>query len=281
MNAAKRLRVWSVVITVFGDAVIPRGGMIGMAALQDLTTRMGVAPGALRAAMSRLAKDGWVVRLRHGRRSYYRLSRESAATSIAAGDRFYAAGPPGWDGSLEVAIAPEEPAGERDARTATMAGAGFVRIGNGTYIRPGRVADAAAIPKDMFVLAAAADAVPDWVTGFVSDPDVAQGYTSILADFGSLDAALARGSTLSPLDAVVARTLLIHDWRRVVLRDAALPNRLRPRDWPGEDARSLVKRLYRRLLEPSERWLDQCDGRPDAPLPKPGAMLAQRFGGGI
>jgi phenylacetic acid degradation operon negative regulatory protein len=276
-QSAKRLRVWSVVITVFGDAVIPRGGMIGLAALQELTSRMGVAPGALRAALSRLAKDGWVERFRHGRRSYYSLSGASAQTSIKAGARFYAPGPPTWNGRWTLALAPEEPASARETRHAALSDGGFVRMSNGLYLRPDEAITNCEALKDMFVLDGRAEATPEWVLQFLSDPEVAAGYAAIVADFTPLDLTLAAGAALSPLDATVARTLLIHDWRRVVLRDVDLPLDLRPCDWPGEEARALVRRLYARLLEPSERWLDTCDGRPDAPLPKPGAMLERRF----
>mgnify|MGYP000058939650 CR=1 FL=1 len=277
-HAGKRLRVWSLVITAFGDAIIPRGGMLGMAALQELTDRIGVTPGALRAAVSRLAKDGWVERHRHGRKSYYSLSPASAATSIEAGKRFYAPGPPEWDGTWTVALAPEESAPDRESRNAALNGIGFIRLGNGAYVRPSEMKG-----KDirgltgMFVLQARADTIPVWVLRLGSDPDIALAYEAIIAAFAPLDAALASGETLSPLDAFVARTLLIHDWRRVVLRDIELPEELRPQDWPSELARNLVKRLYARLLAPSERWLDTCDGRPDKPLPKADASLHERF----
>lgn len=277
-HAGKRLRVWSLVITIFGDAIIPRGGMIGMAALQELTDRLGVAPGALRAAVSRLAKDGWIARHRHGRKSYYSLAPESAATSIRAAARFYAPDPPGWNGDWTVALAPDEPAADRETRDVALREAGFIRIGNGLYVRPiGSEAAIGAADDDMFVLDAQAEIVPDWVLRLCSDPEVADAYSNIVIGFAPLDAALAAGDTLSPLDAFIARTLLIHAWRRVRLRDVDLPQDLRPSDWPGDAARALVTRLYARLLDPSERWLDTCDGQPDAPMPKPDSTLERRF----
>ena len=61
-----RLRVWSLVITIFGDAIQPRGGRVSTARLQEILERMRIEPGALRTALSRLAKEGWVIREREG-----------------------------------------------------------------------------------------------------------------------------------------------------------------------------------------------------------------------
>ncbi|WP_436637503.1 PaaX family transcriptional regulator C-terminal domain-containing protein [Microbaculum sp. FT89] len=278
-HSGERLRVWSFVITVFGDAIVPRGGMVGMAALQELTDRMRIAPGALRAALSRLAKDGWVERHRHGRKSYYRLTPESAATFARAARRIYAAGPPAWNGRWTIAIAPEETASERDARTANLTERGFVRLSNGLFIHPrtGTGETTPDDPGDLFVLDADAATVPDWVLSACSDVETDIAYSVLGATIAPLEDTLAEGGTLSPLDAMVARALLIHEWRRVLLRDADLPAALRPADWSGEETRTLVAGLYGRILAPSERWLDGCDGRPDGPLPPPERDLRGRF----
>jgi len=54
-----------------------------------------------------------------------------------------------------------------------------------------------------------------------------------------------------------ARILLIHHYRRVVLRDPLLPTALLPPDWPGQAARRLCGEIYRGLLPASEQWLDR------------------------
>jgi phenylacetic acid degradation operon negative regulatory protein len=40
------------------------------------------------------------------------------------------------------------------------------------------------------------------------------------------------------------RTLLIHEYRRVLLRDPNLPEALLPAGWPGLQARALCESLY-------------------------------------
>ena len=277
-HSGGRLRVWSLIITVFGDAIVPRGGRVGMAALQDLTDRLGVAPGALRAAMSRLAKDGWVVRHRDGRKSYYSLAPDSAATFADAGRRFYASGPPGWDGDLTVAVTPERDARDDDV----LCGNGFVPLAAGIYLRPGPapVSGSTGTLSDALLLQTVDGRIPGWVRAQLSSPDVAAAYRQVIASFAPLDAALEGGAALSPLDAFAARTLLVHDWRRIVLRDRDLPLNLRPDDWPGEAARSLVKGLYARLLSPSERFLNRCEAATGVRLAAADASLEARFAEG-
>src|SRR5690606_8144042 len=105
-------------------------------------------------------------------------------------------------------------------------------------------------------------------------------YRSFLMRFGPLEAEF--GHTLpDPASALVARTLLIHAFRRVVLRDPALPAALLPADWPGGSARALAGRLYRQLAPPAEAYLDAHAVTEDGPLPPPDAAFAARFSGSL
>ena len=88
---------------------------------------------------------------------------------------------------------------------------------------------------------------------------------------------IERGEELSDAEAFTARILLIHHYRRVVLRDPLLPPALLPADWPGRAARALCGEIYRALLPASEQWLDHHATNENGPLPKSGAELSKRF----
>jgi phenylacetic acid degradation operon negative regulatory protein len=81
-------------------------------------------------------------------------------------------------------------------------------------------------------------------------------YSAFSATFTVLGDFLRSGGALSELDALIARVLLIHEYRRIVLRDPLLPAVVLPPDWPGNAARDLCAEVYRALLVPSESWLD-------------------------
>ena len=59
---------------------------------------------------------------------------------------------------------------------------------------------------------------------------------------------------LDPQTSFVVRTLLIHEFRRIVLTDPDLPDSLLPQDWPGHAAFELTKALYAKVAERSTRY---------------------------
>lgn len=259
-----RLRVWSLVITMFGDAVVPRGGRVGLGVLQDVMGRLRVEPGALRTAMSRLASDGWVIREREGRNAYYRLAENGRHAFDRATRRIYASGPPAWNGTWTVAIAP--PDGENGILT-DAAGLGFVRINGGVYIRPETegAADVENALAGALVVHGSSAEHPEAFHALWPSQEIAEAYRGLIRAVEPLSRAFGDGATLTGLDSMAARVLLIHDWRRIVLRDPGLPLELQPHDWPGEEMRALVRRLYAALGPASEDWLDV------AGLPRPEA----------
>ena len=76
---------------------------------------------------------------------------------------------------------------------------------------------------------------------------------------------------------MVARTLLIHEFRRVVLRDPHLPDTLLPARWPGHEAHRLCARVYHAVLPAAERWLDAHRLAGDGTLPPPEPALFRRL----
>ena len=107
----------------------------------------------------------------------------------------------------------------------------------------------------------------------------ADAYLKFMKTFEPLRNWIGRRERLSDLDAFTARILLIHHYRRVVLRDPLLPTALLPADWPGWAARALCGEIYRGLLPASEQWLDQNASNEKGLLPAAGGELARRFGG--
>jgi phenylacetic acid degradation operon negative regulatory protein len=269
-----RLRVWSLVITVFGDAIVPRGGKVPLSVLQEIMGRLRVEPGALRTALSRLAADQWVTREKDGRNSLYALDAHGRRAFDLATRRIYASGPPEWDGMWTVALAPPDgrKAEDRDTR---FRAAGFAAAG-GAYLRPETPfsPDADAILQEVLVVRGVHVDPPPAIARFWRLDETAAAYRGFHALKTPLCVALESGEPLRPLDAMAARTLLIHDWRRIVLHDPELPPALLPTDWPGEGARALTRRIYGHLRSLSETWLDEAG----LPLLVDPAGFARRFG---
>lgn len=260
-----RLRVWSLIITFFGDAVALRGGRVALSTLQDAMGLLNVEPGAVRTALSRLASEGWVEREREGRLSFYKLSDQGKAAFDEPTKRIYAGAAPDWNGQWTVAIQTRDKADENAA--ARLGERGFVSLGGRAWLKVG---DAAGLPPDEFlVVSGAGSDLPAPLLALWKLDDHAAHYTAFIADWQSLSAL----GDLPPADCMAARTLLIHDWRRIVLRDPGLPDTLLPAGWIGQGARSLVGQVYRGLLPGSENWLD-ANGLPAPSRPE---ALKRRF----
>src|SRR5450432_3904172 len=73
-------RTGSIVITLFGDAIVPRGGSVWLGTLLEFFRTIDIDDGVVRTAMSRLAADGWLERNKVGRNSFYRLDMKGRQT---------------------------------------------------------------------------------------------------------------------------------------------------------------------------------------------------------
>jgi phenylacetic acid degradation operon negative regulatory protein len=84
---------------------------------------------------------------------------------------------------------------------------------------------------------------------------------------------------MDPQRCFIARTLLIHEYRRLHLRDPLLPSRLLPDEWPGTRAAALCRDIYARVFVASEIYLSDRAATIGGPLPSVDASVMQRFGG--
>ena len=281
-HSRERIRVWSLVITIFGDAVIPRGGELWLGSLQELMERLRIEPGALRAAMSRLTADGWLTRLRLGRKSYYRLAEAGEAEFEEAARRIYRPHRIGWSGNWLVLSLSTDAGEGREARRQQLRNAGFGAISPTVFLRPDTGDNAAtpALQHGEVLFHSKLDAASDakhMVAQAWQLEDVEALYGKLIDTFTPLEHSLGKG-VLDPLSAMAARSLLIHHFRRMALRDPAFPAELTPKNWRGEEARRLVSSIYRKLAAASEAWLDACPDSSGEPIRKPGFEIADRFG---
>src|SRR6202171_2748536 len=97
-------RTGSIVITVFGDAIVPRGGAVWLGTLLEFFTTIDSDRGVVRTAMSRLAADDWLERNKVGRNSFYRLVKKGRQTFDAATKHIYDPQPSDWTGRFELLV---------------------------------------------------------------------------------------------------------------------------------------------------------------------------------
>lgn len=264
LASQKTLRTWSLVITFFGDSIVPRGGEVWLGTLTTLMNGLGFDDQAVRAAVSRLTKDGWLSRRRIGRNSFYRLLEDGNREFASATDRIYGTGPAAFDGTLTLLSAKTSMAKSATvSEYASLLGKqGWGRMAPTVFCHFGNWACPDPLISDFLRIEGtiAADEARDLVAQAWDLSDVDEAYGKLLVDFEAVSAALfgknGAAAEFVPFDALMLRTILLHCFRRIALRDPLVPVDLLPSDWAGQRARDMTARLYGALTPKADQWLD-------------------------
>src|SRR4051794_34862528 len=260
-------RTGSIIITVFGDAIVPRGGSVWLGTLLTFFEMLDIESGVVRTAMSRLAADGWLERSKVGRNSFYRLADKGRQTFDAATRHIYDPPPSNWTGRFELLLIGTGE--DRDTSREALKNAGFGTPLPGVWVAPSGVPVPEQAANAIRLEVSAEDDSgrrllrESWPLDRTADA-----YLKFMKMFEPLRGSILRQDAMADADAFTARILLLHHYRRVVLRDPLLPLALLPRDWPGGAARRLCGEVYRALLPASERWLGRNAANENGPLPK-------------
>ena len=118
---------------------------------------------------------------------------------------------------------------------------------------------------------------PNWFMEMLAPDELISSMEKLLSSFSPVANALDKGWQASPLDALALRCLLIHEWRRIVLKLHSVPAYLMPSHWPETECRTMVASLYCKLLDISEVWLDEEALSASGQMPKASNDLRKRF----
>ena len=284
-QAQRPLRGGSLLITIFGDAIAPRGGAVTLGSLIRLATPFGLNERAVRTAVARLARAGWLASRRAGRRSEYRLTRSGAERFAEATRRIYGESPQSWNGRWTLVVLPEA-AGPRRETRAELRWLGFGQLNATLFAHPGCTLPQARawmrkLPGTrgaLLLYSSGADLAADrglvargWDLG-----DLTRRYRDFVARFSAVEPTVAAG--VAPETAFLLRTLLIHEYRKVHLQDPLLPPALLPVGWIGGRAYELCRRLYGQLFGDAEGYLSTAAHQLSCTLPPADPAAHARFG---
>lgn len=291
-----RIRAGSLITTVVGDVVLPRGGRIWLGSLIGLLQPLGLSDRLVRTSVFRLAKDEWLFTEALGRRADYVLTPVGQRRFEEASRQIYALRTPHWDRRWRLVLALGELGPRhRDALRRALFWQGFGTVGADCFVHPGADLDTVfdtlqaeglgeLLPQLMPLLS---EDVPMQQSGTAvalvrrawNLDALAKAYDDFERAYRPLHAELQRSCCDASSDeaAFLARILLIHDYRRLLLRDPELPDELLPAGWPGRRARELCAGLYRQLLAPSEAHLDRTMQHADGTVPSAVSALNDRF----
>jgi phenylacetic acid degradation operon negative regulatory protein len=283
------LRAGSLIVTIFGDCIMPRGGAIALRSLIRIAAPFGLNERLVRTATARLAQEGWLDSRRVGNLSEYRLSAGGRERFAEATVRIYGGPATEWSGRWRLVVLPPMPAAQRQTLRRDLTWRGFGEIANGVFAHPEYPTNepgASLPPRELTVKALVFDAeLPDsaaaarLVTLGWDLKVLGKRYRTFVERFQDARAACSARAPVDAQAAFIVRTLLIHEYRRLHLRDPLLPARLLRADWPGTRAAELCQDVYAWVFGPSEAYLSGIASQLDGKLPAPDASVMSRFGG--
>ena len=226
-------RVWSLLVTMFGDLALAPQARLSGATVNAITAAIGIKPEATRVALHRLRKEGWIESHRIGRQTRYGLTPHGRTQTTAAAPRVYGPAPEGIETFLVIEHPAETADWHADQKSATT-----VQIGPKTVITT-------AITKHghHLRLALSADAaLPAWVTDKICPPELRRASRELFQRFETMPNGDAL-KDMTPVQRTALRVIVVHEWRRLILRTPAFPEPLLPDDWHGAKCRAAFHKL--------------------------------------
>ncbi|MBT8103348.1 MAG: phenylacetic acid degradation operon negative regulatory protein PaaX [Gammaproteobacteria bacterium] len=284
------LRSGSLITTVFGDAIAPRGGTVWLGSLIKVMAEFGLNERRVRTAVFRLAKDGWLRSDQIGRRSYYSLTEQGRERFEQATHRIYGTPASHWDGDWCLLLLSGLDTATREIVRKECGWLGFGPVSANVLAHPSPdlgelditirrlgVTDRLVVMRGQSI--GSEIAMRELTRNCWSLDDIDARYEAFVARFRPLMRALAGKTQLTEKSAFIVRTLLIQEYRKVLLRDPVLPVELLPPNWHGVAAYQLCRNLYRIVHARADAYLDDTIETADGPLPPPTPAFRQRFGG--
>jgi phenylacetic acid degradation operon negative regulatory protein len=265
----------SALFDLYGDHLRARGGRAPVAAVVRLLASLDIAAPAVRTAISRMVRQGWLepVRLPSGR-GYAPTERARHRLDDAA-VRIYRTRGATWDGTWDLLVL-DIPT-QRSARDRVRSGLsflGYAPLSDSTWISPfasPEVAELLTAEQTGCARLRAHDDHPVERARRAWDlASLAQAYVAwrefadrLLADPDSVLASVRHAGEDERAFAV--RSVLVHEWRKFLFTDPDLPAELLPPDWVGHEAAEFFAQQAASLLPAASRFVDACLAEPDRP----------------
>lgn len=252
----------SALFDLYGDHLPSRGARAPVAALVRMLAPLGITAPAVRTAVSRMARQGWLAAVRLPGGAGYELTPRAVRRLDEAATRIYRHGRLEWDGRWHVVVVERvRERTRRDRLRAALAYLGYAPIDETTWISPRPSVELEALLEVEHVraerFAASYDGDPRGLAARAWDLDgLAHAYQRWMAAAADLMTPVGPDA---PDEAIfAARSMLVHEWRKFLFRDPGLPAELLPGSWPGTAAAQLFDSESARLLPGASRFVDCC-----------------------
>jgi phenylacetic acid degradation operon negative regulatory protein len=284
------LRAGSLITTVFGDAIAPRGGTVWLGSLINAMADFGINERLVRTSVFRLVKEGWLQSVQIGRRSYYSLTADGRERFEQATNRIYGQPLEHWDGEWCLLLLSALDTASKEKARKELGWLGFGPLSANVLAHPTpEPADLEVtmrrigVEESLVVMRGSTVRSDTAMRALTRDcwnlDEINARYKEFVQVFRPVYKALCGKQAVTERSAFLIRTLLIQEYRKVLLRDPWLPAELLPAEWQGAVAYQLCRNLYLGVHAQADAHLDQVMESADGPLPPPSRAFMHRFGG--
>ncbi len=263
-----RVNPHTVVFSLFGRYILPRGGNVWTGTLIQALGGLGFNPGAVRVLVSRMKRKGLLGARPCGRRSYYELTDLGLREVSWGGGQAFAPAEGEWDGrwTLVIYSVPEEQRARRNTLRHLLQACGFGALAPGSWLSPHLVSPEVEQkwreldiwhylevfrvehlgPSEPTALVARA-----W-PGLTALEERCRAY---IAQYQPVLARLEAGE-MDDGGCFAAQMQSLCDFVTLALDDPRLPATLLPADWPRPVAQHLFEELQRTTAGPAEQFFN-------------------------
>jgi phenylacetic acid degradation operon negative regulatory protein len=255
----------SALFDLYGDHLRSRGGRAPVAALVKLLAPLGITPPAVRTAISRMVRQGWLQPVRLPGGPGYQITAKAARRLDQAAARIYRTTKTGWDGRFDlIVLHPPLSRSDRQRLGANLAYLGYGSLNEQTWVAPRRGEDVdnllteAGVAYERFSAAHAGGTAGAMalVRRAWDLTALADAYKRFIDE--QREAVSAVTARSSDEEAYAARFQLVHAWRTFLFQDPQLPAALLPERWPGISAAAFFDRHAARLRPAADRYVERC-----------------------
>ena len=278
------------IMTMFGDSVIPHGGEIWLGSLVRLLEPLGINERLVRTSVFRLTKDGWLQSRKKGRKSYYHACQMG---EIEHNEQRIYYQQEQWDGNWRfvIGVSMEKASSERDEFRKQLIRNGFCAISANVFGHP-------TFPfkeieqlltdyglSDTYVLFSGRnpEGLPlhfDRVSSVIYrclTGDLEKSYEDFIALYRPLYENRHELEQLTAEESFFIRTVMINDYRRVLWHDTMRSNMLFDDNWAGRRARQMTASIYCAVEPKSSAYFESIGQNGSGDMLPATARYQQRF----
>lgn len=234
------LKTWSLIVTILGDLASNSGDKISGPVLMRICDQMGLKPEAMRVALHRLRRDGWVESDKSGRTGLYGLTEHGLSQTLSVSEQIYRPNPSEVK-TWHMVVAPSN-----DALHSLDLSDGIL-MNRHMAIFPEPPKDC---PNTLFRAEISPGKLPEWLCDQITPPDMRDSFQNLSNTLINVIDIIEKNQSITVIEHTVLRLLAIHNWRRLVLRNGPATEALFGDEWPGMACRKHMTILLSLLQRP-------------------------------